>query len=202
MEFGAKKVGIRKKLKEWVSIYEDTATLIQGLKSIGDSYGLSELEIKWETEESQNRNKKLLEKIEYIKNKNQRLEESKALLSELDKQLKELKLEIEKQILIQNKLIQEQKEKLNGIIDIKKILWAQELMINIHDMEHTFKEEKEQYWNAQRVIEEEREKLSRAGLYSLGIEKLVFMNFRRPDRDNPSSVGLDEIYDIREKLGN
>lgn len=189
------------RLEQWANIHNEEADLLIEMKSEQEKHPFSKFEIQEMIKESQKNKRDLEEEVEILKKKNFNLDRSKSLLDEIESSIKLMKEEIKKETEEKLRLIEEQKKRMDGIIDIRKIRNAQELMNKIREMDYKFKEEKVQYWNAQKVIEEQMEKLDQLGLYSLGLEKLASMNFRRPDRDIPSSVGLDEIYDIRNKQG-
>lgn len=88
------------------------------------------------------------------------------------------------------------KDKLSKVIDIELILKS----INI--MSRTIRTHrapaKTDFWDAQKVIEDAVLQLRQVNLVSKGLDKLALMNYNRPDRDFPSSVGLDEILNLTE----
>lgn len=88
------------------------------------------------------------------------------------------------------------KDKLSKVIDIELILKS------ISIMSRTIRTRrapaKSDFWDAQRVIEDAVIQLRKVNLVSKGLDKLALMNYNRPDRDFPSSVGLDEIFNLTE----
>lgn len=88
------------------------------------------------------------------------------------------------------------KDKLSKVIDIELILKSISIMsrtIKIHRAPA-----KSDFWDAQKVIEEAALQLRKVNLVSKGLDKLTLMNYNRPDRDFPGSVGLDEIFNLTE----
>ena len=88
------------------------------------------------------------------------------------------------------------KDKLSKVIDIELILKSISIMsrtIKIHRAPA-----KSDFWDAQKVIEDAVLQLRKVNLVSKGLDKLALMNYNRPDRDFPASVGLDEIFNLTE----
>ncbi|OCG35719.1 MULTISPECIES: hypothetical protein [unclassified Gilliamella] len=85
---------------------------------------------------------------------------------------------------------------------LKRVISIDEIQKSISIMSRTIKIQranaKRDFWDAQKVIENAVMQLREAGISSNGLDKLVYMNYNRPDRDFPSSIGLDEILNLKE----
>lgn len=87
-------------------------------------------------------------------------------------------------------------EKLNKVINIDEILKSISIMARTIRMQRA--SAKRDFWDAQKVIDNAAVELRKVGIVSKGIDKLSLMNYNRPDRDYPSSIGMDEILNLKE----
>jgi hypothetical protein len=85
---------------------------------------------------------------------------------------------------------------------LKRVISIDEIQKSINIMSRTIKIQranaKRDFWDAQKVIENAVMQLREAGISSKGLDKLVYMNYNRPDRDYPNCVGLEEILNLTE----
>ncbi len=59
------------------------------------------------------------------------------------------------------------------------------------------RQNRERFNNACEVMSDQNDKLKKIGFYSVGLRELSFMNFNRPDRDNPFSLKYSDIFDLK-----
>ena len=87
-------------------------------------------------------------------------------------------------------------ERLNRIINLDEIIKSISIMARTIRIQRA--NAKRDFWDAQSVIEDAASQLRKAGIISKGLDKLAMMNYNRPDRDFPSSVGLSDILTLSE----
>lgn len=190
------KVGVRakNKLDQLIKETSEQVKIINELIDESESILLTDKELSELKDNLQSKIEECKEELQQSKQLTINIEKNKKIIN----QLKEILETTEKQIIeekqTQEKEFEEIKEKINKIIDIEKILNAKQEMI--YTYKHHGSSAKNRYNYAQEQISEEINKLEKVGLKSSGLNRLYYFNFNRPDRDNPNSVEITDIYDI------
>lgn len=137
----------------------------------------------------QSRVKSLQKKIQKYQKAIDVINNKQIALSILEAQHNNLKIDAaeKKEVLV---------NKLNKVISIDEMLKSVSVMARTIRMQRA--SAKRDFWDAQKIIDNAVVELKKVGIVSKGLDKLSLMNYNRPDRDFPSSVGLDEILNLKE----
>lgn len=185
----------KKRLLSWVQTVEESGVL-EALKE-REEYTLTEREIDTllrELESCKQRIKLSIKERETYRAHGERLKNLRHELEDSQNDLEQVAAEVEVARLDRK----QEKERVTAML--QHILSFNDIKKAKSDMERFGKrvgrEAKEKYLSAQGMIMEETRKLAQAGFTSKGLMELSYMNFNRPDRDDPSLISLDDILTI------
>lgn len=190
-------VGIRslKKVEAWAETAEEVAEQIAEEKKAKDELEATEAEFNQAIAELKRIKAEITETQKYIEKTKKVLAEIAEIKEKVTNAKSELKEEREVQADLSNKI----DEILNGILDFDAINEAISKMRRMRASAVTSKN-RAVFEEAQNAINEQRQKLKKAGLGSRGLDDLWKINWNRPDRDRISDCrDIKDIYTIKEE---
>lgn len=180
-----------KRLDQWISESEALCAEFEKAKEENDSHALTENElivVKHELAQF-----KL--KIEELNKTNERLTESRLLISSIREEIKIAKAEFDEKTKIQKEHQAILQAEFDKVCDLRTILDAQSDMQSAYNKIGAIHRRK--YKTAQETIIEQHDRLEKVSMRSLGLAELGAMSFNRPDRDVPRDITLSQILTFR-----
>lgn len=184
------------RLEQWAIEVTELASKTEQYNNQHDEAELKQDEIAALKNQLENELVNLNRKLETLNEIKETFTDSLEAIAKLKQQVATASAEVKNATEIVIKQKEEIKERINGIINIDTVMKARQQMIFVY--KQVGATARGRYDEAQSVIKEAIENLANAKLKSYGLNKLYYMNFNRPDRDNPNSVEIEDIYTIEE----
>lgn len=185
---------VEKRLMTWANEYSELADKTMEYNQQHDEIEFSQQELERLKENTLQKLADIQQQLAKLKLKNAQLQQTKTAIQELELQLKQATLELQKENCIHSQQQADIASVVSGLININAVLKAHQTLCHVY--KKVGAQAREQYDDAQTIIKTAIKNLNKAGLRSKGLEKLYEMNFNRPDRDDPSTVTLTDIYNI------
>jgi len=193
------------KLKIWLEEVKEVNKKLEEQKELEDTEALEGKKLKELKKEVQKFLDQIKEKQKSISEINDILKEQKEVEKLLDEKRKELQVlsddEYKRKKDLEEKL-HKNEEDLKEIMDVDKVLETIKKMRDIQngndsEIKGLSHSKTRRVWEEKKLyIDSISEKLEEIGLESIGIDRVVYSNYNRPDRDDYYNVTREDILNI------